>query len=76
MKPLAIDRQLSCLVENTKVHRCMTFSVPVQKKNIAEIRKNLKWTEIFEIPKAEFFDIKKLLKTLKKLQVLIQSHQS
>ena len=54
----------------------MTFSVPVQKKNITKIRKNLKLTETFEIPKAKFFDIKKLLKTLKKLQVLIQSHQS
>ena len=54
----------------------MTFSVPVQKKNITEIRKNLKLTKTFEIPKVEFSDIKKLLKTLKKLQVLIQSHQS
>ena len=54
----------------------MIFSVPVQKKNITEIRKNLKLTETFEISKAEFFDIKNLLKTFKKLQALIQSHQS
>ena len=47
-------------------------------QSILEIRKNLKLTETFKIPKAEVSDINKLLKSIniQKLQVLIQSHRS
>ena len=47
-------------------------------QSILEIRKKLKFTKTFEIPKAEVSNINKSLKNIniKKLHVVKQSHQS
>ena len=48
--------------------RLKQFSKSLKKyekhQSIVEIRKNLKWTETFKVPKAEVSDINKLLKNI------------